>query len=242
MRHGFALAAGALVCAAAGLAVPAAAGDFAEFRPIGFSKDGKVFAFEEFGVQDGSGFPYANRFYIDTESDAYLPGTPVRVRLDDETASIAQARAEAARAAAEIAETDDPGIFAAFAPATERGNDGYSLSYQSFAIEPFPGGAYTVVLNGKPLDAGGHCAGLGEEFRGFRLEMTEKNGAPVSIVLHEDSSIPASRNCPLSYRLGGALTHANPDGSTTHAVLVLVRSIGFEGPNGRWIAVTTRLD
>lgn len=242
MRHGsFRVAAALFFCTTSYLAFPAAAGDFSEFRPIGFSKDGRIFAFEEFGIQDGSGFPYASRFYIDTETDRYLRGTPIRVTLDDERLSVAQAREATEQAAANIAETSDPGIFAAFAPATERGNDGHSLSYQSFAIEPFPGGVNTVFLTGRPLKAGDHCAGLGD-FKGFRLEMTERNGAPVSILLHDDTAIPASRNCPLSYHLGGALTHANPDGSTTHAILVLIRSIGFEGPDGRWIAVTKRID
>ena len=33
------------------------AADIASVRPIGFSSDGAVFAFEEYGIQDGSGFP-----------------------------------------------------------------------------------------------------------------------------------------------------------------------------------------
>ncbi|MGE6786024.1 DUF2259 domain-containing protein, partial [Ensifer adhaerens] len=43
--------------AAAATASPALAGDYAALQPIGFSADGNVFAFEEYGVQDGSGFP-----------------------------------------------------------------------------------------------------------------------------------------------------------------------------------------
>jgi len=48
------------------------AGDAATLNILGFSSDGSVFAFEEYGVQDGSGFPYANRFYIDTETDTFM--------------------------------------------------------------------------------------------------------------------------------------------------------------------------
>jgi hypothetical protein len=62
---------------------------------LGFSADGGVFAFEQYGVQDGSGFPYAERFYIDVDNDSWLPGTPIRVRIDDETASVEDARQEA---------------------------------------------------------------------------------------------------------------------------------------------------
>jgi predicted secreted protein len=46
-----------------------------------------VFAFEEYGVQDGSGFPYANRFYIDVDTDSFIVAdSPIRVRIDDEDA------------------------------------------------------------------------------------------------------------------------------------------------------------
>ncbi|RUV10776.1 DUF2259 domain-containing protein, partial [Mesorhizobium sp. M5C.F.Ca.IN.020.32.2.1] len=41
----------------------AQAGDVAELEILGFTSDGGAFAFEEYGVQDGSGFPYANRYY-----------------------------------------------------------------------------------------------------------------------------------------------------------------------------------
>jgi predicted secreted protein len=58
-----------------------------------------TFAFEEYGVQDGSGFPYANRFYIDTANDSFLPGSPIRVRIDDDTATVEDARAQARRKA-----------------------------------------------------------------------------------------------------------------------------------------------
>src|SRR5689334_4003423 len=75
--------------------LPALAGDVAALEILGFSHDGGVSAFEEYGVQDGSGFPYANRYYIDTATDELLKGTPVRVRLDDESAALETARKQA---------------------------------------------------------------------------------------------------------------------------------------------------
>ena len=73
----------------------ARAGDVAELEILGFTRDGGVFAFEEYGVQDGSGFPYANRYYIDTTGDTFLEGTPIRIRLDDETTTLDAARLQA---------------------------------------------------------------------------------------------------------------------------------------------------
>ena len=46
-------------------AAPALAADGAQSRALGYSADGKYFAFEQFGVQDGSGFPYWDVFVLD---------------------------------------------------------------------------------------------------------------------------------------------------------------------------------
>ena len=54
-------------------------------------QDGEIFAFEEFGVQDGSGFHFSTIYVIDTDTDSWAPGTPIRVRIDDETAPLSQA-------------------------------------------------------------------------------------------------------------------------------------------------------
>ncbi|MCS6761578.1 MAG: DUF2259 domain-containing protein [Candidatus Devosia symbiotica] len=61
-------------------AMPAQAAEFFEVRPISFSADGAVFAFKEFGVQDGSGFPFASQFFIDTAINSFPPrstATPI---------------------------------------------------------------------------------------------------------------------------------------------------------------------
>lgn len=227
------------------IAPRAFAGDFAEFRPIGFSSDGSVFAFEQFGIQDGSGFAYAERYYINTANDT---GSPVRVVLEDEKASVNDARAVAKSRAIQI-EADsgaaaEPGTLAAFSPPTEQGYDEAFLRYQSLMIVPqtYPGRMFAVELTELSLPAPSMCADLDQPVSGFKLEMKENSGVAQSIPLHTDQTIPSSRNCPLSYALAGAMTHLNPDGSTTHAVLVLMRSIGFEGPNGRYLAVTKRID
>ncbi|MBC7282254.1 DUF2259 domain-containing protein [Hoeflea sp.] len=221
------------------------AGEFAEVRPIGFSADGKVFAFEEFGIQDGSGFAFANRFFIDTTDDSFLPGSTVRVVLEDETRSIGEARAEA-QARSESLEASyrfasNPGTIAAFNPLSEIDGAAHQLRYTPFSMAPQPFGPYEVTLEEKPLPASSLCRDIDETSIGFRLEMTQTDGRPSDLVLHDDTSVPRSRGCPLAYRIGGAITHS-ADGVSTHAVLVLVRSIGFEGESGRWIAVTRRLE
>jgi len=54
---------------------------------IGFSADGRWFAFEQFGSQDGSGFPEATLFVLDTAKDRWAKSTPIRAELEDENKS-----------------------------------------------------------------------------------------------------------------------------------------------------------
>src|SRR4051812_44181294 len=96
MRLNVVLAASARLAASLLLltAAPALAGDAAQFDPIGFSEDGRYFGYEEYGIQDGSGFPYDNIYVVDLIADKWV-GAPVRVRLDDDSAGVPQARQQA---------------------------------------------------------------------------------------------------------------------------------------------------
>ncbi|MGE0281050.1 MAG: DUF2259 domain-containing protein [Rhizobiaceae bacterium] len=227
---------------AALFAGPASAGDTAELNILGFSADGKVFAFEEYGVQDGSGFPYANRFYIDTTTDKFLPGTPVRVRLDDEAATVGAAREQATKQSQAII-TDQilaahRGYLAAFNAVTEESADPYTILANPRPIFPPVDKSIAFRLEETTVPAPALCKDFGET-KGFRLIMEHPAGA--SKTLHDDQSIPVSRNCPQGYRLGGLQTFYPESGQPAFAVIIAVRGFGFEGPDYRWLAVTGRL-
>ncbi len=226
-------------------AAGASAGDFASYQTLGFSPDGKVFAYEEFGVQDGSGFPYSNLYFIDTEKDSFLSGTPIRVRIDDEEADLAKARAESLDKAKGLIEQhkvlSNPGVLAAFNPVGEVGVDRKRLEYLQYAIEPTPGGSFALAIDDIPLDVSERCQNLViDGGKGFRLKLVKRNGAAADEVLHEDTRVPDSRNCPHSYQISGAVTFSPLGADPVHVALVLVRSFGFEGSDGRWIAVPFR--
>jgi predicted secreted protein len=78
------------------------AADAADRAIIGFSGDGRFFAFEEFGIQDGSGFPYANIYVIDLENDRWVEDSPVRVLKREDNGSLYEARRQALNEAAPI--------------------------------------------------------------------------------------------------------------------------------------------
>ncbi|HEV7283224.1 MAG TPA: DUF2259 domain-containing protein [Kaistia sp.] len=222
----------------AGAPAFAIAGDFAERSILGFSPDGSRFAFEEFGIQDGSGFPYSNIFVLDTRKDAWVTGTPVRVRLDDETAGIAAARAAARKQAGDkLSGLDQPGTLLASNPITESGRDPYSVTFRRHPVQQLDGPELTVSLQAIPLDAPNNDD-PDYKTQGFRLVLKDERG---ETVLHEDKALPASRGTALDYRINDVIIQQRFGQPATLVVLVMVLTRGFEGPDGRYMAVTAQL-
>ena len=226
-----------------GLLLPAAAaaGDYADLAIVGFSPDGKYFAYIEHGVQDGSGFPYANAYVIDTATDSWVPGTPVRVLFNEEDSSDAKAYAKAAAGIAPLIKKlniTSPAAIVADNPITELGIDPHSMLF--LPVMPVPmdqSRAYKLVLTERPLPAPG-CPVMVEPNVGFRLVLADLNGMPRTF--HNDSGqLPASRRCPTGY---GISAIAFDPARKVMAVMIDVFSVGFEGPDRRFLAVTGRFE
>ena len=233
-----------LAAALAGFALSAQAGDASRLKVLGFSGDGSIFAFEEYGVQDGSGFPYANRFYIDTASDSFVSPSPIRIRLDDETANIAAAR-DQARAAGEAIVADaelaeNAGYLAGFNAITELSADPFRMVVNPRPVYPPIDEPLEFRLEEISFAASGTCAGVADTTKGFRLVAIDRQPGGTTQLLHEDTSVPSSRGCPIGYRIGGVQTFMPHQGVSALAVLIAVESFGFEGPDHRWMAVTLR--
>ena len=81
IRHRPLVALAAAILALGALITAALASEDAELNIIGFSKDGTLFAFEEFGLQSGSGLPFSNLYVVDLPSDRWVRGTPFRAML-----------------------------------------------------------------------------------------------------------------------------------------------------------------
>lgn len=235
----------AFLVMAVALAGSAQAGDFASREIIGFSPDGRYFAFEEYGVQDGSGFPYANIYVIDTTSDRWVPDTPKRVQVNDETAQLADVRAEARQQARLLIQQyaiSEPGQIVATNLYTHLSATPYQVTVNPRLVAPPIDEHLSLSIDQYKVVADPVCAGMGSgDTKGFRLTL-QRNEA--SRVLHEDKDrIPSSRSCPLDYRIHDVVTYfAEPRGAITLAVIVQIIQIGFEGPDGRFIAVTGRVE
>ena len=69
------------------LVLPAMAANRALINMIGYSEDGDYFAFEQFGIQDGSGFAYSEVFVVDLANDKWTAGTPFEVQAEAATSA-----------------------------------------------------------------------------------------------------------------------------------------------------------
>lgn len=233
-------AASALVFASALMmaSAPALAGDRALIDYFGYSPDGRYFAFEEFGVQDGSGFPYTTIYLIDLSADAWVAGSPYRVVLEDEESDVDDAR-EAAYEQAE-AKLDEIEISeAAFALAVNGDGEpnadiGHELTFAqpgyglSESLEP-----RRLSLQTFPLDSPEDCEGfIGEKAVGFALTLDGEE------IYRDAGPLPKSRGCTMGYKIYAVVRP--PEWSlASGGTLAVISSypFGFEGPDRRFLVV-----
>lgn len=231
------------VVLAAILTTSASAGDFADREIIGFSQNGSVFAFEEYGVQDGSGFPYSNIYIVDTANDRWINGSPFRVRIDDETAGIEEARNQARQQADNALNgIYHKGLLAASNPHTEVSPDPYRIVARPRSY--IPSGLPNLELKLDVYEVFGqdYCS-LGGALKAFRLLLISQTDGIATRLIHDDgNSVPKSRNCPLDYQFADIITYHPDAGGMVAIALVRVWSLGFEGPDGRYIAIPFTTD
>jgi predicted secreted protein len=230
---------------------PALAADAAQSEIIGYAPGNRYFAFEQWGIQDGSGFPYADIFILDLKANAWLPGTPIRVLTEDEKQTAGSARRKAAAAAAPLLQKlaiGEPAVVLASTPATELVEDRQSLTFDLYyhSIGPsvplppadlYDDSRFRLKLAMKDMPPAAPCTEADGPFKGFTLSLDSlKTGA--SRLVHSDDSLPKSRGCPLNYDIdkivGPSQTFGVPN---TLVAIVGVYTFGFEGQDRRFIAV-----
>lgn len=225
----------------------ASAGDAARLNVLGFSANGEIFAFEQYGIQDGSGFAYAERFYINTHKDSFISGTPIRVRLDDEMASLNEARAQAKTQAENITNTADTNLsmsratIAASHSITQINGNPHFMQFTPRAIFPPIDAPLALQLIAKDVPSRDLCQELQAQ-KGFKLLLSNVETGSAWNTLNDDQTLPQSRGCPLGYRLHQAITYYPAGATPILVVIIAIRSFGFEGPDHRYMAITHQLD
>lgn len=217
--------------------LPAFAGDAALADFIGFSQDLHTFAFEEYGVQDGSGFAYSTIYVVDLVADKWIAGSPFHTHSPEEEGDrpLTSVRADAMTLARSPLES-----LAITTPAETLWLDGTSTGdgkTVTFAYGPFPSkeNALSLTLTTTPAESSLDCAGLtGSQPLGFSLSVVSGTGE--AAIKHDDNGhVPASRGCTTDYRLYAIV---RPFQSVPPSVAIVASyPFGFEGPDRRFLAV-----
>jgi predicted secreted protein len=239
----------------------ARAGDGAALNALGFSADGRFFAFEQYGEQDGSGSLYATITAVETTGDRLVKGMPVTAIMDPDDPrlgkeprdkQLADVRAKAAAGAAAIlrqlgistaghmvASVRDSRARAMLQP--EHVKTAQKAAVAAIALPADRFGPDTRLVLREFDIALPRCKDRvsGEHPNGFGLTL-ERKGRP-TIHLSRDQTIPVSRGCPEKYGIAEAHLLPLPDGSSTLAVLIQYFYTAFEGPDRRFIVVTGRV-
>jgi predicted secreted protein len=249
----------ALACALGARA--ATAGDGAALNVLGFSADGRFFAFEQYGVQDGSGSLYSTISAIVIGDNRPVKGMPITALMepDDPTLAMqapeqrlaavrAKAAADAAPLLKQIGIAEAGNQMVAVAGSRSRSlldaEEVKSVSKASVATVMLPAARFgpDARLQLREFDiALPRCKDLvaDDHPSGFGLTL-ERKGRP-TIHLSRDQTIPASRGCPDHYGITEVHELPLPDGSAALAVLIHYFYMAFEGPDRRFIAVTGRV-
>jgi len=218
---------------------PARAGDRALYELIGYSEDMGYFAFEEFGIQDGSGFAYSNIYVVDIDNDRWVVGTPIQIQAENETEKLPAIRKEARDAAANfisaLAITRPAQLLAANGDGALNGNG----KILNFGLPGFSGpesvaGRFELSLATFPAESGAPCMEWsGQESLGFALSL-EAEG--VAREVHRDEKLPRSRQCPQTYTISAVVMPFENRDIDRAVALISVYRLGFEGPDRRFIA------
>jgi predicted secreted protein len=232
--------------------LPSLAGDNAERGTALFSADGRYFAFEQFGIQDGSGFPFSDIYVIDTERDEWVKGTPIRELIESEDATVSIARSSAASKASSIFSSlklTEPVELIAANAATESVADRRTVTFAPWFMaqgwdDKIHGtpvhGRYTLTVSLIPFPIAEACWGEEAKQWGFALTIRD-NDTGTEKEVHRDRSIPSSRFCPIGYDIGEILVYRSRPEQDHYVALIAMYTPGFEGLNRRLLAVPFKL-
>lgn len=232
------------------------AGDAAKLTHIGFSANGQNYAFMESGVHDGMGNAYARIRFVELASNKFAAPAVERIQTEDEMEipgmDLASVEAEALKKSEEtLKKLEISSAVKGEVVLSRKLTDlaARKLTDFSFSIYPIIGGlgspTYKLKLTQSKATpaAGSYCMDPALAKK-IKLELTN-NQTKKTTVLQADSSLPASRGCAHNYEIEDVVV-IQPDQMSDAAakVVVLVRifTVGFEGEDVRYMAVSGSLN
>jgi predicted secreted protein len=219
--------------------------DSATLKIRGFTEDEKVFVFEEFGAQDGSGFPYSSFHYVSVDTNEYVSKSPLKHVSKTVKKQINSARLNSKNKAEKLTGITSQnlvsGSLIAFNPVTEISTNNNLMEFALNANDLLNGKTWIVKLNQFSMGALEGCVGLVEYIAGFEIIILGPSSSIQPKQVYSDIEQPKQRGCVDSYKLGGVYAYLTKNGEWIIAFLVSVKSVGFEGYDYRWLARLTKL-
>jgi len=222
-------------------AAPALAGDRDLLQVLGYSEDGRYFAFESFGLDGASGQAHAAITIIDLATGRPAE-SPAVVEADEEALEplvMIRRRAQvlAARALSLRGITQPADAIALYADGTLP-EGGRSLRFGLPGSGQFTDrlGDYRVVLSTVAVARAEGCRGSeGSGPRGLLLRLEGDSGERRE--LHRDGILAAERGCPIDYRLHGVFVPFGDGTLERGVVLVSAYEDGWEGTDRHFLAI-----
>ncbi len=235
---------------AAASAAAALAGDVASFEILGFSLDGSLMAWMEYGMQDGSGFEYCSARVIDTacgsvlaEADVVIdpldrPGSdePPEPDADGRGPAVEEAIRKLSPVLASLGVDGTTGcVHAVCHPLTDLGAQWDTVVFDTVerADAPFCDGGGVLTLSSREVRVDSIC-----EYWGFypvllRITLSDRRTGESRVIYSESTLEPG-----WEYRQGARISDVYTLGDTLALVVLDVFRLGFEGSDVRHMVVT----
>lgn len=224
----------AIILLVLALGTQAAKGADAEIKALGFSPDGRYFAYEQRGPSDGT--TYSVTTVIEVATGRPLKGSRTSYS-DEERKRLAKTRAATAKQIKRLKITPRD-----FMTVSVRGIDVEPFeeaSVKSFALPSGWFGPETWLVLRQFRLVTQRCGNTGTTPIGFALALERKDLPTVQ--LSHDTAISAARGCPTRYRIAEAYVRRLKDGAGALVVMVQDFASGASGQNRDFRAVTAQI-
>lgn len=200
---------------------------------LGFSPDGRFFAFRQSGLDAGNEH-FADLFVVDTITDKWVDGTPLRVHGDARQKSLQDVRALLDAQSSRLLRRLGLNRAVAGVAYVPRDNS------QLYLDMPWSERALLSLTTRIGLAAPGCPVSMPLEkgsLAGFHL--TVQRPAEVNVI-HDERMVPRYRGCPIGYRFASGFIKSRGNDAVIAAVIAY-REATYGGTRVRYTAVTSIL-
>ncbi len=211
-------------------AANAEARDLFNFHSLGFSNDGKYYAFVESATQDGSGFPSADAAVIEVATNSMVKRK--RVILEGDLATEAQAISKAVTGV-NLAGYGITGNRKGETLLVRQLSDRSTYTDTVFSATYYRDYSLTAQTI-QETNPNPRCF-INEFGSLLKLTLIGSEANPLNLVLQHDTVLPEKRECASNYEIRRVILSEDK-----LVVVVSYHTPGFEGSDVHFMAVTTK--